>query len=235
MQYSTEDLQNAVNCVNSGMSLNAVSSKYNIPRSTLSTKVNRKYADKKPGPAPILSESEETALVNWIIQRSNTAAPVTKEQLLNSVQSTVRGRENPFTDDRPRRGLSKGFMKCHGQQLREKVSELSTLHTKKTSQGAIRKWCSALNSKDLTNYEPSRIFNCDEIASPLNPKKGFAEVEKGSTIVHNTVSDENECIATFIMVNAAGVLAPPLTIFFSAAAHCSGSPSWNMILQQMDG
>lgn len=44
--YSEDNLKEALSAINAGMSLNAASKKYNIPRSTLDAKKKKLYAEK---------------------------------------------------------------------------------------------------------------------------------------------------------------------------------------------
>lgn len=64
MQYSRQHLENALKAIKNGMSLNGPSRMYGIPRSTLGAKRDNKYPNKKPGRSSVLSEYEETFLVN---------------------------------------------------------------------------------------------------------------------------------------------------------------------------
>lgn len=98
--YSVNDLEKALSAVNAGMSINAASKKFNIPRSTLDAKKKKIYAGKKPGPPTVLSNEEEKTLVDWIFHLSQRGFPVTKNQLLDSVQMLIRSlqRENVFVN-----------------------------------------------------------------------------------------------------------------------------------------
>ena len=48
-----------------GNEISEVSRKYNIPESTIRAKKLGIYADKKPGPAPVLTADEERDLVKF--------------------------------------------------------------------------------------------------------------------------------------------------------------------------
>jgi len=64
--YSINNLKDALSAINAGMSINAASKKYNIPRSTLDAKKKKLYAEKKSEPATILTNEEENTLIDWI-------------------------------------------------------------------------------------------------------------------------------------------------------------------------
>ncbi|KYN44740.1 hypothetical protein ALC56_00735, partial [Trachymyrmex septentrionalis] len=81
-RYSADDVKTALSAIIAGMSINAASKQYNIPRSTLDAKQKHLYADKKPGPSIILSKDKETALVEWILHLNRKNFPIIKNNLL---------------------------------------------------------------------------------------------------------------------------------------------------------
>ena len=216
-QYSKEDMQNVLASVNAGMSVKAASEKYKVPRSTLTARKDGKYADKKPGPATILSNYGESILEHWILDRSRIAVPVTKEQLLNSVREMVSCRDNPFNNNKPGRNWYRGFMNRH-RQLSVRVFENLTYSRAKVSENNIRGRFNEINNyltlNNIKDLAPTRIFNADETALLLNPKNNTAIVKKGSKVVYNRVNNnEKESITTLITGNAAGQIAPSLMLF----------------------
>jgi len=104
----------AVQTVQTGrMSINAASSKFKVPRSTLHSKIMGIYANKKPGPNSILSSTHENLLVEWIFMCSQRGHPVTKLQLVNSVKILIKelNLPTPFNNDTPGRSWYEGFFK----------------------------------------------------------------------------------------------------------------------------
>ncbi|KYM94018.1 hypothetical protein ALC62_15365 [Cyphomyrmex costatus] len=103
--YTKDNLNSAIEAINAGSIFTATAEKYRIPRSTLRAKILKKYADKNPSPNTILTVDEEDLLVDWIFYMSRNDFPVTKLQVINSVQVLVRNlnRNNPFKDDKPDR------------------------------------------------------------------------------------------------------------------------------------
>lgn len=123
--YTTDAIQKALTAINTSMSINAASKKFNIPRTTLDAKKKKKlYAEKKPGPSTVLSNEEEKTLVEWIFHLSRKGFSVTKKsaaknlsnnfeiektfsisKLLDSVQMLIKSlqRKTIFVNDRPGR------------------------------------------------------------------------------------------------------------------------------------
>lgn len=167
--YSTNNVKEALSAINAGMSVNAASKKFNIPRSTLDAKKKHLYAEKKPGPPTVLSHEEEKTLVDWIFHLSRRGFPVTKIQLLDSVQMLITSlqKKNIFVNNRPERHWYEGFLRRHNK-LAERIAENLTLRRANVTEGALKNWFheieNYLKSKELSEIAPERIFNCDEAA-----------------------------------------------------------------------
>lgn len=167
----------------------------------------------------VLLNEEENTLVEWIFYLSHKGFPVTKNQLLDSVQMLIKSlhRETIFVNDRPRRHWYEGFLQRH-KKLAKRISENLTTRRAAITESAVRDWFSEisnyLNSEKLLDIEPERIFNCDEAAFLLNPKESSVLAEKGQKNVYKIVgNNEKESITVLFTGNAAGVLAPPLLLF----------------------
>ena len=219
MLYSTEHIDLALNAVESGMSINAASMKYEIPRSTLHSKVNHLYKNKKPGPVSILPPVEESLLVKWIFECSSRGHPVTKMQLLNSVGIIVKemGIKTPFGENGPGKSWYSGFLK-RNKDVCTRMTENLTQARAAVSEDALKKWFSTveacLKEKCLLDIDSSRVFNTDETSLPLNPKSDKVLTKKGSKNVYSIINNnEKEALTVLVTGNAAGQLAPPLVMF----------------------
>ncbi|XP_033332590.2 tigger transposable element-derived protein 1 isoform X1 [Megalopta genalis] len=218
MLYTNESINLAVKAVKSGMPINAASRKYQIPRSTLHSKVIGLYDNKKPGPVSILPPNQESLLVEWIFECSCRGHPVTKMQLLNSVRILVKemGIKTPFGENGPGKSWYSGFLKRH-EDVCTQMTENLTHARAAVSEGALKKWFSTveahLKEKGLLNIDPSRIFSTDETSLSLDPKSDKVLKKKGSKNVYSI--NEKEALTVLVTGNAAGQLAPPLVIFSS--------------------
>ena len=168
LNYTKETLNLALEEVKKGHSVFATANKYNIPESTLRAKKENKYADKKPGPATVLTMTEENDLVDWIFNCSRKGFPLTKDQVYESVKYFCKkvGRKNSFVDDKPGRSWYESFLKRH-PQISERVSENVCTNRAKVTEEDIRTWFDEIaqyqTAESLTSItEPERIFNCDE-------------------------------------------------------------------------
>ncbi|XP_076645771.1 uncharacterized protein LOC143355123 [Halictus rubicundus] len=219
MMYSKEALKLAIKAVESGLPINAASVKYQIPRSTLHSKVNGLYEDKKPGPSSVLPPSQESQLVEWIFECSRRGHAVTKMQLLNSVRIIVKetGLQAPFGANGPGKSWYSCFVKRHKDvctQMTENMSQSKAA----VSEVALKKWYSTVGAhlevKGLIDIDSTRIFNTDETALQLNPTSDKVWTRRGSNNVYSIVnSNEKEALTILVTGNAAGQLAPPLIMF----------------------
>lgn len=220
--YTQQDLENAIEDVNNGMSYYKASQIYKIPKTTLLYKRTGKTPMVcKMGPDTYLTKSEEAMLVQWIFYISDRGFPATKEFLLDSVQLLVKNlkRETPFVDGRPGRHWYEAFLKRHPELTRRVAQNLSKARNSIT-EAHIRRWFTEVatffkeeNLCEVFN-DPSRIYNCDETALYLSPKENKVLVRKGEKAVYTFISnDEKECITTLIMCNGEGFLPPPMILY----------------------
>ncbi|XP_051155671.1 uncharacterized protein LOC127278152 isoform X3 [Leptopilina boulardi] len=195
--YSRENLLLAVEEVKKGMSVAGMARKYNVPESTIRSKRDNKYADKKPGPATVLTTQEEDEIANWIFLCCQRGFPVTKNQLLESVEVICQKikREIPFSNGKPGRSWFEGFLKRH-PQISKSFFDNSSINKANVTEESLEEWFEQisrnLSSINLLSIEPNRIFNCDEIGLPLNPETPPKFSSKGSKIDHNTVNNNQK-------------------------------------------
>lgn len=104
-KYS-KDLQKALYVRSRSLSYEKAAKMFNIPKSTLIYKEKGKTPmERKMGPPPFLNPDEEKLLVEWLFHSADRGFPVTKTQLLDSVQLLAKElkRDNiyNFKDGRP--------------------------------------------------------------------------------------------------------------------------------------
>lgn len=70
------------------------------------------------------------------------------------------------------------------------------------------------NSYDHILDDPSRLFNCDEMALFLNPKRQKVLARKGDKTVYQQVNaDEKECVTVLMTGSASGIVAPTTILY----------------------
>ncbi|XP_046975182.1 MFS-type transporter clz9-like [Vanessa cardui] len=170
------------------------------------------------GPSTILSKEEENILEIWIKEMLDKHIPVTKDQLLDSVQRIIidKNQETLFSDNRPGNKWYTSFLKRHPTITKRVAQNLCTTRDNVTQED-IEKWFSEVESdlKDRGLIEivkhPERVFNTDESAFFLNPKPEHVLARKGDK--NSSSGDDKENLTVLITGNAAGELAPILVVF----------------------
>lgn len=91
-------------------SIRVAQKKYNVPKSVIHRNLNVNYV--LNGPPTVLSKEEEDDIVKWIIDFSSRGFPITKSQLISSVQLMLnnQSRVTKFADNRPGRSWLQSFL-----------------------------------------------------------------------------------------------------------------------------
>lgn len=179
-KYTDLDVQRALEDIQNGASISESARKFGIPRSTLSEKRSgRLPIEYRMGPPTVLTTEEESLLAKWIFHVGQAGFPVSKDQLLDSVQMLLNEskRETIFTDNRPGRKWYEAFTRRHPLVAERECQNLTAARASVTEEG-LRAWFKEVyqyleNTKnvDVLN-DPNRIFNMDESGFFLNPKPG---------------------------------------------------------------
>lgn len=154
-----------------GVPVRTAAKQYNIPKTTLLYKKRGTLAPtiKRRGCECVLGEANEKLLLQWIFHMSENGFPITRDQLLDSVQLLLKviKKETIFKDNRPGRHWYDAFRARHNE-LSERMSQNLTHSRAIVTEAKLRTWFQEveeyLRSKSLININASRIFNCDETA-----------------------------------------------------------------------
>lgn len=112
--YTPIQIANAINAVNNEGKMAKAAERYGVPRITLHNKVTGKSPKVcSMGPTTILSKDEEHLLEQWVIMMSEKHVPITKEELLDSVQKIIsdKRQNTPLVDNRPGKKWYNPFFK----------------------------------------------------------------------------------------------------------------------------
>nr|CAI5868214.1 unnamed protein product [Callosobruchus analis] len=156
-------------------------------------------------------------LVAWILDCSSRGFPINKVGLLYSVQKILEECDinTKLLKGTPGRKWFESFRKRH-PEVSHKKAEFINKARAAVSEESIRRWFS--HTKELLGTDagilnnPERVFNMDETAIFLSPKGSLVLGPKGKNIYDVGTSDKDN-VTTLIAVNAAGLIAPPLTIY----------------------
>lgn len=178
--YTDLDVHRALEEISNGATISESARKFGIPRSTLSEKHSgRLPTEHRMGPPTVLTSEEESLLEKWIFHVAKAGFPVSKDQLLDSVQVLLNKskRETVFTDNRPGRKWYQAFIRRHPLVVEKECQNLTSARANVTEEG-LRRWFDEVHrylrdtgNADILN-DPSRIYNMDESGFYLNPKPG---------------------------------------------------------------
>lgn len=214
--YSEELIQKALQDLEKGSSFRTVSKEYSVPLSTLHRRKNFPPLGKK-GPAPVLTPEEEQEIAFWVIHRAGCS--VTKNELFENVEIYLNhnNRPNPFKNNRPGRAWFEAFRRRHPEVTVRTAQSLESCREDATEED-IRSWFNAvklyLESKNLLDVDPSRVWNCDETSLPLNPKPSIVLAEKGAAVVYQTIEgSEKDNLSVLFNYAVDSTRGPPLVLY----------------------
>lgn len=223
LKYDHSAMVNALTAVKKKeMSVKAAAKAFNVPRTTLLYKVNGRYPEeRKMGPKTNLTIEEENILIEWMFRCASRGFPVTREQLIDSVELLIKkkNQKTSFNNSRPGKKWFSLFLKRH-PEISTRVTQNLNQARAAVCEEKIRNWFKEVKNDLIAENvfdvlaDPTRIWNGDETAIFLQPKGQKVLVRKGEKAVYSfTSNDEKECVTTLISANAVGMIAPPMVIF----------------------
>jgi len=219
--YSVDALQEALNAIGKGDSFRKAASKFGVPKSTLFRKINSESPiECKKGAHPTLCSHVENDFASWIVYRAEHGFPVTKNELLDTVNKYIvnTGTENKFKNNRPGEKWYKLFMQRH-KDLSVRTAQNLTTTRAQVREEDLKSWFiklqEYLQERNLLDIQPSRVFNLDESAFMLvPPNSNTVLAKKGAKSVYKIVSSNDKGSLTVLFTaNAAGQLLPPMILF----------------------
>lgn len=189
-QYPQDDLKSAVESVKSGLnSLRKAQKIYNVPRSTLFSKLKGDVVIEKhrPGPKATLSKEEESVISDWAIKCSARGHPRTPNDIRFAAKTILDEfpRKNKLKENLPSYKWYLNFLK-RNPVLKSRKPEALSGASANVSENDLRNWWSGINQyMDNNNFldiinDPTRVANCDESMFEFNPKPTKVIVEKTS-------------------------------------------------------
>lgn len=203
-----------------GMPVSTACKTFGVPRTSVRNRMSGKTADncRKVGPTCILGPDIEKKLVDWILDSSAKGFPINQDSLAYSVQKLVQEFQiqTPFINGSPGKKWFTSFLKRH-PEISRKHAEFINKARAAASKNSIKRWFTETETvlgvdANVLN-DPGRLFNMDETAIFLSPKGSLVLGPKGKGVYDVVSSSEKDNVTTLITVNAAGLIAPPLTIF----------------------
>lgn len=221
-KYNEEDMRNAIAATKRGVSASSASKMFNVPRSTLIYKASGKSPiGRKMGPNPTLGFDGEKMIVNWVKAIAQRGFPVSKWDLLSSVEKLVSEMKisNTFTNGKPGQKWLALFLKRH-PDIAERTVEKLTRVRGLVKEEHLRKWFheveTYLSNEQLLDIltNPARVFNADETAFMLCPKgEKVLGIEGQKNVYEINNANEKESMTVLCNVSADGAVAPTMVVY----------------------
>jgi hypothetical protein len=177
--YTAADMDRAISMVQEDdYSVARAAEICGVPRITLLNKIHGTHT-KEVGRPNVLSEAEETALVEVCVQMGQFNYPLTKRHLSEMVKNYLdKTRETRFVDNKPGREWVKKFLARHKDRIVVRKANNIRRSRAAVSPAIIREYFANLE-KELEGIPPSHILNCDESCLQDNPSAQKCIFQKG--------------------------------------------------------
>ncbi|XP_031329207.1 uncharacterized protein LOC116160201 [Photinus pyralis] len=219
-KYLFENLELAIReCQAGHMTIYKASTTYNIPYSTIYSRVKNLRGAKKncKGRLTALTSKQEDELAAGLTTLEKWGFGLSKKEVLEQVAFFVKEckLKTPFKDGIPGDDWFAGFKKRHNLSI--KVPQSVEYARKKATDPFIiynyfRILKETLEELDLEN-KPAQIWNLDESSFSIDPSKTKVVGKRGKPCSRVTSTPGRENTTVCFLASAAGEKAPPLIIF----------------------
>ncbi|GAB0100946.1 uncharacterized protein DMENIID0001_170610 [Sergentomyia squamirostris] len=187
----------------------------------------------------VLGRDIEMELVEWIIRCTEYGFPVNKEALYSSVEKLINiaGMQvTQFRNNRPSETWIYAFLRRHPEIDKKKAEYVNRARGSVTEE-KLRAWFPRVmrelgeENVDLLK-DSSRVFYMDESGFNLSPNGEIVLAPRKRHTYIESQNNNKDNITTLFSVNAAGDIAPPLTLFkyerLPSAAYDTAPEGWGV-------
>lgn len=210
--YTTLNLQDAINCVRNGNSIGKAAVTYGVPKSTLYRKLNGKQMKQTGGQLSLSVECEE-ALLNIINQLTDWKVPLDGYDVRFLVKNYLDKRcvvHKRFTDNLPGNDWLRRFLSRH--KLVVRLSDNVTPAKFEIGEASINDFFDHLN-ETLNGVPPQNIFNFDETNLTDDPSRKKCVVRRGLRRVEKKMAHSKQAFSIMFCGNATGNYIAPMVVY----------------------
>lgn len=210
--YTEETLQVAIKDITkNNLTYRAASEKYNISKSTLERKFNKKHM-KKPGGQTVLSEVEENIISEAILVAADWGFPLERSDIKDLVEGYLnRQGVQKFSNCKPGDSWYYGFLSRH-QNLTQRLSENIKRSRAAVSINILNSYFDNL-ADSLKDVPPENILNYDESGFVDDPGRNKVVVRKKSKHAERVLDFSKTNTSVMFCVSGSGETLPPYIVY----------------------
>ena len=221
--WDQENMDKALSaCKEGSMSKTSAARTFQVPRKTLTDRLNQKVGSDHPtlGNETLLTSEDEAILCKHIDYMAARGFPLTIDQVIKSAWCIDKRNNNKFGPNGPSYAWWTGFKARHPESCKmRKPDTIDRGRATFSTVRMLRDYYQILKSTlDEHNFHdrPMDIYNCDETIVDLNKATRKVIVPKHYSKAHSRSVSGTEHISILCCANADGSAIPPMIIF----KHC---------------
>ena len=210
--FDESTLQKAKEAVSKGVSLRQASRQFNIPRSTLTRHMKSK--PKSPGRPPVLSEREESILIERIQIMCEWGYPIDGLDLRYLVKEYLDRKgvvEKRFKNNMPSSEFLHHFKRRHPEITQRFASNIKRSRAM-VSEEVITNYFDHLE-RELDKLPPNCIYNYDETNLSDDPGRKKALMKRGTKYPERIINSTKSSTSIMVCGSAAGELLPIYVVY----------------------
>lgn len=216
--YDNTKMKEAVQAVQSGMSIRNAAELYGVPKSTLQNRVKNVHSDTHGRPT-VLTQDEETYLVEMVKQCADWGFPFTEFDLQMFVKTYLdkRGLITRFLNNLPTHRFVKRFLGRH-PELNLRKTNLIKRSRAKVSVTDINEFF-AHYEKTAAGIPPENIYNYDETNLRDDPGSKKCFFKKGTKYCERVMNSSKQATSVMFCGSASGDFMPPFVVYKAANTY----------------
>lgn len=210
--FTSETLEKALSDIrNNKLTYRAASDKYNIPKSTLERKFNKKHM-KKYGGQTVLTAGEENIICQAVLTAADWGFPLERSDIKDLVESYLnRKGTNKFSNNRPADSWYYGFLERH-KELTQRLSENIKRNRAAVSIDSLNTYFDNL-ADSLKDVPPENLLNYDETGFVDDPGGNKVVVRKNSKHAERVLDFSKTNTSVMFCVSGGGETLPPYVVY----------------------
>ena len=219
------------------MNIHQAAKHFSVPRKSLENRVKKRVVHStNPGPAPVLNNEEEDALVEYVNYMARGGFPMTRKIVCAYTLAIAKksGKESHFNSaSGPGMHWWTNFRKRHLKLSLRRADKLDRGRAQNANKQVIQEYFELLKKSLIESGikdKPDRIYNCDETGMVLDSTNDKVLAPCGAKHVysHSMGTREHITVHACACACANGTMLPPMIIFaegFPGGAYTRGGPT----------